>query len=178
LYETRLFPEHVYTFKHALTQEVASSSLLLERRRALHARIVAAVERLYADRLAEQAERLAQHALRGEGWDKAVAYWREAGTKALARGALREVVRCYEQALAALRHLPVSRATQEQAIDLRLDLRGALLELGELRPMLDHLREAATLAEALGDQPRRGRVAALMCPYFPEVGDQATPVAA
>jgi tetratricopeptide (TPR) repeat protein len=73
--------------------------------------------------------------------------------------------------LAALRHLPESRATQEQAIDLRLDLRGALLELGELRQMLAHLRAAATLAEALGDQPRLGRVAAFMCRYLREMGD-------
>src|SRR5262249_24901632 len=40
LYETRLFPEQEYTFKHALTHEVAYNSLLLERRRMLHARIV------------------------------------------------------------------------------------------------------------------------------------------
>ena len=164
-------PSTIYTFKHALTQEVAYSSLLLERRRALHARIVAAVERLYADRLSEQAERLAQHAVRGEVWDKAVAYCRQAGTKAVARAAFREVVWYAEQALAALRHLPESRATQEQAIDLRLDLRGVLLELGELRPMLAHLREAATLAAALGDQPRLGRVAAFMCRYLREMGD-------
>ena len=166
LYETSLFPELEYTFKHALTHEVAYGSLLQERRRALHARIVAASERLYADRLTEQAERLAQHALRGEVWDKAVAYCRQAGTKALARSALREAVACFEQALAALRHLPESRATQEQAIDLRLDLRNALWALGEIRQMLDYLREAATLAEALDDQPRLGRVSAYMCRYL------------
>src|SRR6516164_4782964 len=39
LYETRLFPEHAYTFKHALTYEVAYRSLLQERRLALHAQI-------------------------------------------------------------------------------------------------------------------------------------------
>src|SRR5437016_3000057 len=88
LYETSLFPELEYTFKHALTHEVAYGSLLHERRRALHARIVAASERLYADRLTEQVERLAQHALRGEVWDKAVAYGRQAGTKALAPSSL------------------------------------------------------------------------------------------
>ena len=171
LYETSLFPELEYTFKHALTHEVAYGSLLQERRRALHAGIVAASERLYADRLTEQAERLAQHAFRGEVWDKAVAYCRQAGTKALARSALREAVACFEQALAALTHLPESRATQEQAIDLRLDLRNALWALGEIRQMLDYLREAATLAEALDDQPRLGRVSAYMCRYFREMGD-------
>ena len=171
LYETSLFPELEYTFKHALTHEVAYGSLLQERRRALHAGIVEAIERLYADRLTEQAERLAQHAFRGEVWDKAVAYCRQAGTKALARSALREAVACFEQALAALTHLPESRATQEQAIDLRFDLRNALWPLGEFRQMLDYLREAATLAEALDDQPRLGRVSAYMCRYFREMGD-------
>jgi predicted ATPase len=66
LYETRLFPKHEYTFKHALTHEVASGSLLLERRRVLHARIVEALEALAGDRGTEQVERLAHHALRGE----------------------------------------------------------------------------------------------------------------
>jgi len=74
LYETRLFPAREYTFKHALTHEVAYSSLLQERRRGLHARIVGAMEDLYADRRAEQVDRLAHPALRGEVWDKAVAY--------------------------------------------------------------------------------------------------------
>ena len=82
LYETRLFPEREYTFKHALTHEVAYGSLLQERRRVLHARIVEALEQLAADRLAEQVERLAQHALRGEVWDKAVTYGQQAGAKA------------------------------------------------------------------------------------------------
>src|SRR5215468_5446744 len=76
LYETRLFPEHEYTFKHALTHEVAYGSLLLERRRVLHTRIVEALEGLAGDRLTEQVERLAHHALRGELWDKALAYCR------------------------------------------------------------------------------------------------------
>ena len=85
LYETRLFPEREYTFKHALTHEVAYGSLLQERRRALHARIVEALEALAADRVAEQVERLAHHALRGEVWDKALVYCRQAGEKAMAR---------------------------------------------------------------------------------------------
>ena len=83
LYETRLFPEHEYTFKHALTHEVAYGSLLLERRRVLHARIVEALEALAGERVAEQVERLAHHALRGEVWDKALAYFRQAGEKAM-----------------------------------------------------------------------------------------------
>src|SRR5437899_2125527 len=77
-YETRLFPEHEYTFKHALTQQVAYEMLLQERRGALHARIVEALERLHPDRLAAQVERFAYHALRGEVWDKTLVYGRQA----------------------------------------------------------------------------------------------------
>ena len=131
LYETRLFPECEYTFKHALTHEVAYGGLLQERRRALHARIVEALEALAGDRVAEQVERLAHHALRGEVWDKALTYYRQAGEKAMARSAHREAVGYFEQALSALGHLPEQRDTHEQAIDLRLALRSALLPLGD-----------------------------------------------
>ena len=87
LYETHLFPELKHTFKHALTHEVTYGSLLQDRRRQLHAQIVAAIERLYADRLSEHLERLAHHALRGHRWDKAVRYGREAGNRAFERSA-------------------------------------------------------------------------------------------
>ncbi len=79
LYETRLLPDAEYTFKHALTHEVAYASLLGERRRALHASVVGAIERLYADRLAEYHDRLVHHAFRGEVWSKALTYLRELG---------------------------------------------------------------------------------------------------
>src|SRR5207245_4941746 len=87
LYETRLFPDVEYTFKHALTHDVAYGSLLQDRRRALHARIVNAIEALYSDRLMEHVEQLADHAFRGQVWDKAVQYLRQASVKALERSA-------------------------------------------------------------------------------------------
>jgi predicted ATPase/class 3 adenylate cyclase len=158
LYEARLFPELVYTFKHALTQEVAYGGLLLERRRALHAHIVEALEGLAGDRVAEQAERLAHHALRGERWDKAVPYCRQAGEKAMAQSAHRAAVGYFEQALSALAHLPDHCHTIEQAIDLRLALRSALFPLGDWECLLAYLREAESLAEALDDVPRLGQV--------------------
>jgi class 3 adenylate cyclase/tetratricopeptide (TPR) repeat protein len=76
LYETALFPELEYTFKHALTQEVVYGGLLQERRRVLHARIVRAFETLYPGRAGEQTSWLVLHAFRGEVWDRAVAYLR------------------------------------------------------------------------------------------------------
>jgi class 3 adenylate cyclase/tetratricopeptide (TPR) repeat protein len=171
LYETRLFPEREYTFKHALTHEVAYGSLLQERRRLLHVRIVEALEGLAGGRVAEQVERLAHHALRGEVWDKAVAYCRRAGAKAMERSAFREATAALEQALVALQHLPDSRATREQAIDLRFDLRSTLWPFSEHGRILDHLRQAEPLAEALCDQRRLGRLAGYMSVCLRVVGD-------
>jgi class 3 adenylate cyclase/tetratricopeptide (TPR) repeat protein len=176
LYEASLFPELEYTFKHALTQEVAYESLLQERRRAFHARIVGAMEYLYLDRMEEQVERLAYHALRGEGWGKALAYSRQAGVKAAARSAHREAVGCFEQALVALQHLPEHQDICEQAIDLRFSLRNALLPLGEHDRTFDHLRAAETLAATLNDQPRLGRACAYQAEYFRMTGNSARAV--
>jgi DNA-binding winged helix-turn-helix (wHTH) protein/tetratricopeptide (TPR) repeat protein len=178
LYETWHLPERAYTFKHALTQEVAYESLVQGRRRTLHARIVKALEALAGDRLDDQGERLAHHALRGEVWDKALAYCRQAGEKALVRSAHREAVGYFEQALAALPHLPESRDTREQAIDLRFALRVALMPSGDLGRILALLREAEALALALDDPPRLGQVSRFLLTYFYLTGDYDQAIAA
>ena len=178
LYETRLFPEHEYCFKHALTHEVAYSSLLLDRRRTLHARIVEALEALAGERVAEQVNRLAHHARRGEVWDKVLAYGRQAGEKAMARSAYREAVEYFEQALRALPHLPEQRATREQAIDLRLALRSALAPSGNSGRILAYLREAESLAMALDDPRRLGRVLLFLASHYTQVGEYDQAIAA
>ena len=171
LYEARLFPDLEYTFKHALTHDVAYRSLTQERRRTLHRQIVETIERLHPDRLAEQIERLAHHAIGGEAWDKAVTYLRQAGAKAFARSANREAATHLEQALSALDHFPEDRDTLAQAIDLRIELRHALWPLGENARILEQLHKAKTLAEALGDQRRLARVLSAMGYSFWMLGD-------
>ena len=166
LYEASLFPELEYTFKHALTHEVAYSGQLAERRRALHARIVEQIEARFPDRLTEQVERLAHHAVRGEVWVKAVAYSWQAGTKAASRSAHREAVANYGQALTGLEHLPVTREAQEQAVDLHFALRNSLYPLGELEQILDHLQQARLLAEGLDDRRRLGLGLVLLTNYY------------
>jgi tetratricopeptide (TPR) repeat protein len=171
LYETRLFPDLEYTFKHALTHEVAYQGLLHDRQRALHARITEALERLAPERVAEQAERLAHHAHRGEVWEKAVAYLRQAGLRAMARAANREAIAHLEQALGALRRLPESRETTELTIDIHMDLRNALRPLDERERMGEHLHEAEGLARTLGDRHRLARIATFMVVQCLNAGD-------
>jgi len=173
VYEARLFPDLAYTFKHALTQEVAYGTLLVDRRRRLHERIVDAIERLYRDRLGEQLDSLAHHALLGERWDKAVPYLHRAGTRALERSAHREAAERFEQALLALQHLPETRATREQALELRLALRIPLAPLGEHSRMLDVLGKAESLADGLGDRRRLGLILSFLTECFWVRGEPA-----
>jgi tetratricopeptide (TPR) repeat protein len=105
---------------------------------------------------------VAHHALRGELWEKTVAYLRQAGLRAMARAANREAIAHLEQALGALRRLPETRETIELAIDIRLDLRNALSPLGDRARIEEHLHEAEGLARTLGDQHRLGRIASGM----------------
>jgi len=162
LYSTQLFPDLQYTFKHALTHDVTYSGVLHERRREIHARVVNAIEKLYADRLGEQVERLADHAVRGKLNDKAVQYLRQAGAKAAARSALLDARSSYEKALDLLKSQRDSQTAMEQAFEIHLDVRAVLRQLGEVPQMLDHLRQAEALAERLKDDRRRGRVCAIM----------------
>jgi tetratricopeptide (TPR) repeat protein len=158
LYETQLFPEPVYTFKHALTHEVAYSSLLQSRRRTLHARMVEILEALSPDRLADQVDRLAHHALRGEVWDKAVTFCQQIGARANDHAAFGEAGVAFEQALKALAHLHEDGDTRAMAIDLRLAMGDVLTPLGEHERRLTLLGEAEALARALDDRARLGRV--------------------
>jgi class 3 adenylate cyclase/tetratricopeptide (TPR) repeat protein len=99
IYQKALFPELAYMFKHALTQDVAYGTLLVERRRRLHRLVGAAVEELYPDRLAEHYETLAHHYWEGQDWQKALDYLTKAGDKATAAYATHDALRHYARAL-------------------------------------------------------------------------------
>ena len=122
LYETCLFPELEYTFKHALTQEVAYNALLLERRRGLHERTGQAIEALFPSRLAEHYGTLAHHYSRSGNAGKAVEYLQRAGQQAVQRSAYAEAIGHVTTALDLLRTLPdtIERAQQELVLQTTL----------------------------------------------------------
>src|SRR5262244_516475 len=162
LYQASSFPELEYTFKHALTHEVTYGSVLLSRRRELHAQVIRAIEELYPERLAEQIELLAHHAVRGELWEKAVTYLRQAGLKAAARSAPHDARTYFDQALSIVETLPETESTLQMGFDIRLELRPTLLQLDDVARALERLLEANALAERLNDDRRRGRAYAFM----------------
>src|SRR5262249_34761945 len=163
LYETAPSPAPDCRFPHALPHDVAYSSLLHERRRALHLSILAAMEGVLPPPAAVDVEGLARHALGGESWGKAATYLRQAGRRASAQSAYEAAAGWFEEGLRALAHVAESPEALAEAIDLRLDLRIALIPLRRYRDALNLMREAEALATRLGDQARLGWVLADLC---------------
>ena len=147
-----------FDFIHDRIREVAYGRLLSPRRKLLHRQVAKAIEAVYGGELERHHLALGHHYRASEAWDRATTHLRQAGLGAVARLASREAAASFEQAIAALGHLPETRGTIEQAIDLRLYLRAALLPLGQNDRMIEVLEEAEALAGKLDDQGAVGRL--------------------
>jgi class 3 adenylate cyclase/tetratricopeptide (TPR) repeat protein len=172
LYPTQLFPELQYSFKHSLTRDVAYSGVLRDRRRAIHSRVLDAIEAVYADRLAEHVERLAYHAERGAIWDKALEYLQRSGLKAYSLCAHADAAQFFERALKILEELPETADNLRQAVDLRFELRNALLPSFETDRILRSLDELDPILAKLGDKQRSAQYAAFRCNQHYLIGQQ------
>lgn len=158
LFEAKSFPEKVFTFKHALTHDVAHASLLKEPRRLLHGRVLDAMGRLYGERMADHVEKMADHALGAERWEEAVPLCLEAADRATDRSAYGIAARALGQAVRALEALPETDERLRQAIDIRTRMRPALEGCGEFRQAFARLDEARLLALRLKDDHRLAQV--------------------
>jgi tetratricopeptide (TPR) repeat protein len=105
IHNTRLWPEVVYVFKHALTHDVAYNAQAEADRRSQHARIGEAVEQVYADRLPEHFGVLAHHFTEAQQWSKALDYLLAAAQQAERTFATREALALYDEALRAAARL-------------------------------------------------------------------------
>jgi tetratricopeptide (TPR) repeat protein len=156
--------ELAYEFKHSLTQAVAYETLLLERRRELHLLIM--------DALAQTAppEVLAQHALQGEAWERALDYLWKAGRRATQQFAELEAVGYLERALEVLERLPAEKRSPATGIDLRFELRNALVPLGRHQRNLDVLLAAERLAIELADERRLAEALSSLSNCYGNIG--------
>jgi DNA-binding SARP family transcriptional activator/predicted ATPase len=154
LYQTRLLPKPEYTFKHALTHQVAYESLLKGHRRTAHRRLVEIMEKLYAGRLNEHAERLAYHAVRGEQWDKAVHYLHRSAGRAMQRSAHQKAIDHLLAGLRLIRSLPEPREQLRLELDYQKALGVALMAAkGWAAPeVLEAYVRAQELCEELVDK--------------------------
>jgi hypothetical protein len=154
LYQSRFLPQAQYTFKHALTHQVAYESLLKERRRAIHLQLVTISEALYADRLDEHVERLAHHAVASEQWTKAVDYLYRSANRAAQRSAHQAAIQFLNKGLEIIATLPESRERLRQELDYRKAMGVTMMAAKgwAAKEVLDAYTRARVLCEELGDE--------------------------
>jgi transcriptional regulator with AAA-type ATPase domain/tetratricopeptide (TPR) repeat protein len=161
IYEKSLFPELTYTFKHALTQEVAYASLAAPRRSELHRRVGLAIEELDQDRLAERLDVLAYHFARAEDWSKALEYLQKAAKKAWSAFAVREAFALSDEALRVVSAWGTAGASQA-LMDIR-QARGTMaLGLGDFARSRTEAMELLTAARQAGARGVEGAALAAM----------------
>src|SRR4029453_13708101 len=186
VYAQSAIPVTSYAFKHALVQEAAYNSMLRSRRRELHLRIGEALENHFPQTARDSPELLAHHRTEAGDTERAVDSWLAAGRRASQRSEYREAIAHLRRGLDlipplagggardlnAVRGQTRSRVSLEQAVNLRFELRNALLALGETDQMLECLKELEPLLDALGDNLRKARYAAFRCNYHFIVSEQ------
>ena len=115
-------PDATYTFKHALVQDAAYSTLLRPRRQQLHGRIATTLERLFPEIAAAQPELMAQHCAMAGLVEKAIAYWDTAGRLAVQRSTMAEAAAHFGKALELIASLPESPQRRSSELSLQLAL--------------------------------------------------------
>jgi tetratricopeptide (TPR) repeat protein len=156
VYEQPAFPEVEYLFKHALTQEVAYSSVLQARRKALHEHTAKAIEDLYRANLDDHYSELAHHYSRSGNAPKAVEYLQRAGHQAMQRSANVEAINHLSAALEVLKTLPDTPERAQQELALQLSLGSALMTTkGYAAPEIQEAySRARDLCHQLGETPQ------------------------
>ena len=122
LVETRLHPERIYTFKHALTQEVAYQSLVQHTRQRYHAQVAQVLVEHFPETVEAQPERVAHHYTAAGLGAQAVPYWHQAGQRAMARSASAEAISHLTHGIEILQTLPVTPERTQQELRLQITL--------------------------------------------------------
>jgi class 3 adenylate cyclase/predicted ATPase len=156
IYEQPAFPEVEYTFKHALTQEVSYTSLLIERRKVLHERTAQAIEALFHSQLDDHYDELAHHYSRSGNTLKAVEYLSLAGQQAVQRSAYTEAISHLSHALELLKTLLDTPERTQREITLQTTLALALMATqGQAAPEVERAyTRARELCQQLGQTPQ------------------------
>jgi predicted ATPase len=176
IYERPAFPEVEYTFKHALTLEVAYNSVLNERRRQLHERTGAALEQLFSERLDEHLDELAHHYESSANVAKAVHYLSLAAPRTAQKGSLASAMEQATRALKLLDSMPDNLERVEKQVDLLISLAlTTLFAKGFGSPEGFELYErASVLSRRLTDNRKLFGILSAFCADRSERGELAT----
>lgn len=177
IYQRKLFPELEYTFRHALIQEVAYSSLLLKRRIDLHARIGLAAEFLYADKLDEFYEILAYQFSLGEDYPKAYKYLKLSGEKAEEYFSHLPAFHFFEKALKTIDKLPEADGGDVEKLEICKMMTRPISMLGFPKGSLDVLKQGLKIAKELGDRKSLSRFHNVISLLYTARGDSLLSIA-
>jgi class 3 adenylate cyclase/tetratricopeptide (TPR) repeat protein len=173
--EVQHIPELEYIFKHALAQEAAYDSILLQERREMHARVGAAIEILMADRLEEFYGLLAYHYSAAEKWEQAQDYLFKAGDQAGSIAADAEALTLYRQAMDAYARVrgddwePIERARLERKIG------EAFYRLGDFNQARTYLERSLALLGSSLSASRWGTRLAIASALITQLGHRLFP---
>src|SRR5262245_45648204 len=167
-----------FDFCHDRVREAAYARLLGSRRSVLHHSVAEALEAVYAPQLDPHCAAIGAHYREAGVWDRASTYLAQAGFQAWERGAGREALACFEDALQAIVRLPDTEERRVLQVHLRLVANGASWATGSFERGLPHLQAAEALARSLNDRRWSGRVATFLCNFHRATGslDQALPL--
>ena len=173
LYETRLFPERAYTFKHTLTQQVAYQSLLTSTRQRYHQQLARELEARFPETVETQPELLAHHTTEAGLAAQAVGYWQRAGERSTARSAYVEAVVHLTKGLEVLQTLPDTLARARHELDMQLVLGQALRVIkGNSAPEVGHTwTRAHELCQQVGDTLQLAAVLGGLCTFYRTRGE-------
>jgi predicted ATPase/class 3 adenylate cyclase len=158
IYQKAYFPELSYMFKHALTQDVAYSTLLVEKRKVLHGIIGAAIEKLYAERLSEQYEVLAYHFFEGEVWEKAFEYQLKSAKKSAATFANQDAITYYDRAIQA--HEKLEDSSEEMLIEIYTAKANIYFAMTEFIKSVENFDLLGEVARSIGNRSLEGQALA------------------
>jgi len=165
IYEQPAFPDVEYIFKHALTQEVAYNSVLVERRKLLHHQIAEAIESLFSDRLDDHLKDLAHHYRRSNNSLKAIEYLRRAGEQAAVRAFYEAAIEQLNSALELLTKLDAGRARDADELAVRAALMGPLIAIRSLTG-IENLQNDERLLELCHETGNTRYLTLVLCHLF------------
>ncbi len=163
LYETGIYPQSTYIFKHNLTREVVYDSILTRRKKRIHEEIAIAIEEFYKDNLYEYCTVLAEHLIQSGNYAKAAEYSRLAGKKAQKAASFKEAIEYAKKRVFCLERLPKTDAIQKKIIDSRtvlaayftsishvVEAKEAVVPVAELAIELNYKRRLPGIYTAMG----------------------------
>jgi predicted ATPase/class 3 adenylate cyclase/ribosomal protein L40E len=154
IYESGVYPDLDYLFKHALTLEVAYNTLLLQKRKELHEKVGSAIEEMYPSRLEEFYGVLAHHFSKSDNREKAVHYLTLVGKKAKEVLSTDEALTNFNEALKLLGQMEKTDTNEGKRIDILFEIENIYDNVAKRDDQKKILEEIITLSQAINDKSR------------------------